>query len=68
MRMSERRSCALYGAISGPIMSLRIRLRQADVGGAPLNAKQVDAELFRLESAIWREVKNALGITEAPHE
>lgn len=67
MRMSERRSGALYGAISGPIMSLRIRLSQADVGGAPLNAKQVDAELFRLESAIWREVKNALGITEAPH-
>jgi len=64
MRISEDRKQALYGALNGPIMSVRLDIARADSSGRPLTPKQVDGLLYHVESRIWDRVQTALGIDE----
>lgn len=58
MKISDERSATLYRAISEPIMQMRIQYSKAH----PLPAEELDAELFKLERRIWREVVKALNL------
>lgn len=55
MRISQERSNSLYDSVREPIMDLRIALAKS-------NDKDLDLELFKLELAIWKGIKNALGL------
>jgi hypothetical protein len=58
MRISEKRHTELYGAISNPIMDLRVRLKMGD-------AEDIDLELWGLEKKIYAEIKAALYLAKS---
>ena len=58
MKISEEKRQAVYNAIAETIMDLRVEIRMGNVG-----QEQIDGELFKLESTIWRKVKVALNIS-----
>lgn len=64
MKISEARKSAAYEAISEPIMKARITLAQSDNALGKKNAEDIDAMLFRLQNAIWRELCQALNISD----
>ena len=66
MRLSEKRESALYDAIREPLMRARIankkRAGQTSSFRNVVDADEVDAALFNLETEIWRRVCDALGV------
>ena len=62
MRLSQKRTTALYGAISGPVMDLRVKYASAWRCGDELNSKVVDEDLYQLEQRIWARVEAALNL------
>jgi hypothetical protein len=59
MRISKKRFCKLYEAISGPIMDARI----AAHSGASL--EEIDRILFKLDDKICEKVTEALKLTQS---
>lgn len=66
MKMSEEKRMRVYGAISQPIVDLRIDVARADSSGFPIKPLDLDSYLFALELKIWSKVKRALDLSEAP--
>jgi hypothetical protein len=62
MRLSERRVQRVYGAISDPIIQLRIAVSRADAENRPMSPKELDERLFALEIAAWKGVRAALNL------
>jgi hypothetical protein len=58
MRISEKRHAELYGAISNPIMSLRIKRQMGDT-------QDIDTALWELEQKIYAEIKDALYLSKS---
>lgn len=58
MKLSEKRTTAVYQGISDPIMGLRIELEQ----GKTIITEHV---LYDLEQIIWRNVAKSLDIDPA---
>jgi len=63
MRISEKRSNALYGAIHEQITSRRIKIKRSETGGV-VNAEDTDTILFHSVSEIYRDVCKVLNIPE----
>lgn len=59
MRLSEKRSSALYDAIREPVMDLRLEYTKSQ----PINADELDLKLFRLEQRIWQGVCKELRLS-----
>lgn len=58
MKLSEKRTTAIYQGISAPIMKLRIELEQS-------KTIITESVLFDLEQTIWRNVAKVLDIDPA---
>lgn len=58
MRLSEKKRNALYAAISDPVMDLRLAVQKY---GAP-SGEHLDARLFKMQSDIWRQIHEVLGL------
>lgn len=56
MNMSDKKQTELYGAISDPIVNLRLK--------SDLVGPEMDHQLFKLEQEIWNRVKSALRIKQ----
>lgn len=59
MKISEERKSNLHSAISGNIMDLRIMVERAKSANTEI---PIDQLLFDLETDIWKEVVDVLGI------
>lgn len=58
MKLSQKRSDLLYGAINGAVMDARVKA----VGQPQMTKSQVDDVLYDLEREIWKRVKESLGL------
>ena len=53
MKLSDKKSSEIYSAIRDPIMDARIKLKLSE---------EQDYILFKLETEIWKNIKNVLKI------
>ena len=57
MKMSDKKIQRVYNAISENIVNLRIQ------NSSGLSIEEMDEKLFKLQSKIWKDVVQALNLT-----